>query len=528
MPDYPTPTSSPDRQNENTELWSRATSTRSPQIPGFNELTSFALLRGSDDASPQRRFKRPRTMVPGAKLSAAWYLDSVGSRGTDMPIPTDLLWADIATFNVTIDEARLVIDRHLDTTHSWLPVVSKIRLKRLLSGAPALCEAADFAALIVAMDLLAGSHVIGRATADRTAAEKHDEGEDDTNVGPNDTYQSLKAVLAACEQKGLFSTNFLAAQVLTAAHETAQGLYPASYFTVGACVRLCHTFGLHNRRYATQLQSRVDTWNETEERRRLWWASIALDRLVSVGFLFRPLAVPSIPPNEIIPGEDHTWDEGNISASPVLIMSIESQASVSPFARTCQAAHLLGRVCDHVNEHIDPTDVDFHFQEATAIQRAGEALLEMIRDELRSSSVPKYKLFSAMALSCSGLLSIYGTHSCIEIDPIESSGRNRGARLEMQRAAIDGYQRVAGIIAEFASDVREAPTDVVSPFVLQCLYEAGCSFAWIYRENGSETQLASLQQIRALLRMLEARWAVAGELCLPGLRGCDNASEATQ
>lgn len=324
-------------------------------------------------------------------------------------------------------------------------------------------------------------------------------------------YQSLKAALAACEQKGQLTTDFLAAEVLTAVYEIGQGLYPAAYFTIGACVRACHTMGLHNRKYATQLRVNADTWNETEERRRLWWMSIILDRFITVGFMFRPLAVSSIPANEIIPGDDEAWDSGKLSVNPVLIMSIESQTKVSPFARACQAAHLLGRVCDHVNEHSDPADIDFHFQEAASIQRAGEALLEMLREEVRASDDSAYKYFSAMGLCCSALIAIYGTHSCIEIDPVESSGRNRGIRLEMQQKGIDGYQRTAAIVAEFANDVRAAPLDKVSPLVLNCLYEAGASFAWIFRENGSEAQMACLQDIRALLRILEPRWAVAGE-----------------
>lgn len=426
-----------------------------------------------------------------------------------MTLPSDLLWLDIAAFEVTIDQARLIAERYFDTTHSWLKTISKVRIRRALNSAMALCDSADFTALIVAMDLLSASDVISRAFAEEELSLHETPYRSDSSR--HAVYQSLKSVLSACEQRGQLSTNYLAAQVLTAAYEVGQGLYPAAYFTVGASVRTCQTVGLHNRRFATQLNSKVQTWNETEERRRLWWTSITLDRLVSVGFLFRPMAAPSIPPNEIIPGDDELWDEGEISVNPVLIMSIESQTTVSPFARMCQAAHILGRVCDHVNEHADPADIDFHFQEAISIMRAGEALLEMVREELRSSDTSGHKFFSAMALCCSALLSIYGTHCCIEVDPVESSGRNRGARLEMQQKGIDGYRRIADVILEFASDVHAAPVEKLSPFVLQCLYEAGCSFAWIYRENGSERQLAGLQGIRTVLGTIEPRWAVAGK-----------------
>lgn len=42
-------------------------------------------------------------------------------------------------------------------------------------------------------------------------------------------------------------------------------------------------------------------------------------------------------------------------------------------------------------------------------------------------------------------------------------------------------------------------------------YEAGCHYAWIVRENGSEAHLASLQDIREVLEAIKPRWAVAEE-----------------
>jgi hypothetical protein len=52
-----------------------------------------------------------------------------------------------------------------------------------------------------------------------------------------------------------------------------------------------------------------------EERRRIWWAVLVLDRYVHVGFRFRPLSTPKIPPDEILPARDESWDVG-VSAQP--------------------------------------------------------------------------------------------------------------------------------------------------------------------------------------------------------------------
>ena len=357
-------------------------------------------------------------------------------------------------------------------------------------------EAADIVALFFAMDLVScGSHY-GDICASKTAS-----------------YQSLKAVLAACEQCGQYSTSFLAAEVLIAVYEMGHGLYPAAYISVGNVSRICYAIGLHNKRLATQLPRKVDTWVEIEGRRRLWWAVIILDRYVNVGFTFRPLCVPTIPPNEVIPACDDMWDEGELSVNPLLVMSIEAKTKVSPYARTCQAAHLLGRAIGHANEHADPSDDDFHFQEAHQIQRAACALLSILEQEY--NDLPEgHRRLNAIALCYSTLLAIYKVHACIEIDPIESGGQNRGMRIELQQLAIDGYKQIAPKILAFLTAIRQAVSksvEFVSPFIFHCLFQAGDHFAWTVRENGSESHLAHLNEIRETLKTLQARWSVAGE-----------------
>lgn len=56
-----------------------------------------------------------------------------------------------------------------------------------------------------------------------------------------------------------------------------------------------------------------------EERRRLWWAVLILDRYVHIGLRFRPLCTPKIPPDEILPARDAAWDLGVSSPTTVVI-----------------------------------------------------------------------------------------------------------------------------------------------------------------------------------------------------------------
>ncbi|KAK3615149.1 hypothetical protein LTR56_026772 [Elasticomyces elasticus] len=414
----------------------------------------------------------------------------------DISIPQDLAWEEVEGIKVgvSLEEARKIAQHFFRTTHHWFPVVSKMRVTRFLTGATSLIRA-DTIALIVVMRLLS---------------------QDPHSENCDSMYRSLKLALSACEQRGQLSTDFVGAMILTAAYEVAHGMYPSAYFTVGSCARTCCTLGLHDKRYATQLPKQSVTWTETEERRRLWWATLLLDRYINIGFLLRPLCTPAIPVNEVVPADDTSWDNGELASNPLLVMSIENRAKVSPFARTCQAAHLLGRVSQHVGDHPDPSDADFHFQEAHQLHRAATALLGILQQDYSDTPTDeRHKLFSAMALCCSALLALYEIHSCVDTGFIDSAGRYMGVRIELQELAIDGFKRISIVVLDLADEVKIAATtnclDCISPLVFNAMYQAAGTYAWYARENGSESHLASLNRLRDVMRSLEPRWRVAGE-----------------
>ena len=165
--------------------------------------------------------------------------------------------------------------------------VSKMRLSRILqSGLP--IDSADLQALFYAMNLTCEPNTEGQAFR----------------------YQATKMAIMLLEQHGQYSTNMLGAYAVLAMYEVGQALFPAAYLTVSGVARLFCALGLHDKKKATQLMRRPDTWVEVEERRRIWWSVLMLDRYVHIGFRFRPLSTPGIPPDEIIPAKDRDWDVG--------------------------------------------------------------------------------------------------------------------------------------------------------------------------------------------------------------------------
>lgn len=191
-----------------------------------------------------------------------------------------------------------------------------MRITRLLHDPEAL-SSASLQILLHALQLDHGNYPIGEGSP----------GQDESRKSMR--YQNVKMVLLTLEQSAQFSTNSLAACLLLALHEIGHGIFPAAYLTLGSVARLFCALGLHDRKKATQILQYPGkfhqihlgleeaaanlfpaTWTETEERRRLWWAIMILDRYVHVSFRFRPLCTPKIPPEEILPGRDAAWDAG--------------------------------------------------------------------------------------------------------------------------------------------------------------------------------------------------------------------------
>ena len=493
--DYPTPESTPAHDTAVVEANSQPQS--GAPIPRARDIRRHARYQTTSYARRSSVLPSPSSAsVPSSGVSiAACFLDSVATRGRSRVEPTALKWDDVneQLAALTTDDATNIIYQYRQTAHQWLPVVSLKLLQRQLKRGNVL-QPADTTALLYAMSLLSGE----------TAAE--------TEL----VHQGIRIALRFCEDYGQLSNDLVAAHILVTAYELSQGLYPAADYAVAHCSRLCMSFGFHDKRKATQLLPKADTWTEVEARRRLWWAAMILDRYAHVGFRFRPSNTPGIPASELLPADDESWDHGQMAVNPLLVMSVEALPTLSPYGRTCQAAHLLGRVCQHVNEHPTSEEADVHFQEAYQISQVTKSLLTMLDAEDLATDQPN-KLFPSRALCFSALLLLYDVHSCVEVDEIEACGGSKGLRLDLQQLAIDGMDIVASQVCSFADEldryIHSQPSGglhSVSPLVLNCLYSAAGVFAWRFREAEDDDHLFRLNKLREMLASFREAYPVAG------------------
>ena len=91
-------------------------------------------------------------------------------------------------------------------------------------------------------------------------------------------YTIAKNFFLTVESSGFTSIRLLQAGLLLCLYETGHAIYPQAYISVGHIGRLGQAIGLHDTDGVPQLALEPGSWDEMEERRRVWWAVYILDR----------------------------------------------------------------------------------------------------------------------------------------------------------------------------------------------------------------------------------------------------------
>jgi len=193
-----------------------------------------------------------------------------------------------------------------------------------------------------------------------------------------------------------------------------------------------------------------------------------------------------------------------MTASEPLFVSSPTSIRAGSFARTCQAAHLLGRVIRHKNDQsLEPL---FRLSEAAQLYRTIRALSLLLLAELNASR----DVGTATALCYSSLMVLCKCYSC----PETIRGQNPREEMEMQETALNGRKAAARDVVGFAQHLKLSMAFNIasaSPLTSDCLYQAAANHAWPSRESGAAESAEATNEIRGALRMLDGRWRVAGK-----------------
>ncbi|KAK5170913.1 uncharacterized protein LTR77_004057 [Saxophila tyrrhenica] len=405
-----------------------------------------------------------------------------------------------------------MIEQYFATVHTYFPIISKIRLYQHLAN-PLHEPGADIALLFLAMKLVCGEVPDGQPPQTQL-------------------YQDVKSFYGYVEAQNGFSIQLIQSLCLIGLYEAGHCIYPASYLTIGNSARLGHAMGLHARG-VPQMISRATTWTEQEERRRVWWGVIVLDRFINIGHRGKPFATNDPGLDNHLPTDDTAWDRGQMLVAAPLSLSASQTIQVSPFARTCQAAHLLGKVIAHIDDKHLP--LTYRFSEALQLNRTLRALADILQDQCGPDSldgdVATADLCSSMALIFSGLLTLYDAYSCTEqastahlaADGTEhnnSNGNGNGAtlgeeQLQVQKASIEGLEEISSRALILTRTMRRTidtrGAGTISPLCVDVVYQAAANYAWYVRESSDPWCSERLVELKELLVLLDRRWKVAGE-----------------
>ncbi|KAK1252169.1 hypothetical protein MKX08_003356 [Trichoderma sp. CBMAI-0020] len=226
----------------------------------------------------------------------------------------------------SLEEIRLSADRFFGHIHQWMPFLSKKRFYDLYMHS-SFHSRPDVALLLLALKLIT-TLPLPDLPNPRTLL-----------------YHTVKHFYLEVESS--FSLLVLQAGILVALYELGHGIYPAAFLSIGQCARYAHALGINTGHMVPA--TKVLTLVEVEERRRVWWAIVILDRFVSIGCPGRPFVTADPRLDDLLPVNDAAFDIGTIELDDFSTLSSPKSGHMSKFSLLCQAAHLLGQVLHHVS-----------------------------------------------------------------------------------------------------------------------------------------------------------------------------------
>ncbi|EFQ25333.1 fungal specific transcription factor domain-containing protein [Colletotrichum graminicola M1.001] len=368
-------------------------------------------------------------------------------------IPAEVL--ELLGDSATVQRA---VEAYFAGTHAWLPIVSR---ERIHMGAALAQGGPDLAMLFLAMRLIA-------AAPDDVAAPGR-------LLPPlPEVYGAAKRFLSLLEGAGFASLMVLQAMVLVAYFEYAHAVYPAAWLTVASCVRYADFLGLPGLRESNVTLKVPSTWTELEERLRTWWAILVLDRIICLGNGKRYLS-PEPDDDMNFPVDDEVWDEGHIGRAAHHTVASPPLSTPSPFSSLCRAALLAGNAVAHIwSSNTDKT--------SRPCAHDCYSCPGNIDGRVRTPEETAHQIRSVEAL-------------------VHASG---------EAAALAEELLLLSPSLPRQDDPAGDGSDV-SPLVLDALYGAGGTLAWIVREEGPARHADGVAAIKRCLGRLGARWRLAAE-----------------
>ncbi|UKZ53304.1 hypothetical protein TrVGV298_007096 [Trichoderma virens] len=299
------------------------------------------------------------------------------------------------------------------------------------------------------------------------------------------------------------SLQVLQATIFVALYEIGHAIYPAAYLTVGACARYGIALGLDQ--LMTNNSGFDRSWMEVEEKRRSWWAVLALDRFLNFGDPSRRLATNDPKINYYLPVDDQAFAEGNTTPKDAIPISAAFHLKTGSFARLAQATYLTSealRLAASV-ESSKANSATCLTGDTAQLRRTLEAQVNAAEQE-----------HSARKLSfcCQTMFSYCGIF--LLQDQYWQRLRISSTR-EADNHTFPETWRALEVLGRSASVLRKAfesggcLEDGLPIFFMQTLYQAAMLAMELDQGNPDKEVQEKIESFRWLLQYLKSRWKVA-------------------
>ncbi|KIW91202.1 uncharacterized protein Z519_08098 [Cladophialophora bantiana CBS 173.52] len=365
------------------------------------------------------------------------------------------------------------------TVHCWWSIISKHSFYNQLLN-PLVPRQGDVSLLLLCMKL-----IIWRPSEERQ----------DPRTA---LYLAAKHYSTELEVAGVFSIRGLQAAVLIAVYEYAHGIYPSAFLSVASCARYGRALDI-NLTLTDTSGVTMDCFG-SEEKRRLWWAILILDRFANIsGPGRRDFEIDDPSPRDLLPADDAAWDAGMVTAYDGMTISCPSTERMGRFAKLAQATHLLCRVLRHVGDRA--MDPEFRESQERQLEKAIQMSIRMVSGVLKGPA-------GAHAQICyrgSSLFVLYD--DAFNIEP------STPAELIRRDHARDLLERVSKTCSTSSGHFLQGnalPVEMVAPFVLHWKYRAASFYVRMGRESSNSDHARNLEILKMGLKKLDARWKIAG------------------
>lgn len=231
---------------------------------GVDARSAGNIQNSSDSPDSSNQTKKSTDQLDGNEVTlssfpAVFFLDREVFQHVQLSIPRGELKTptDVLGIIGDIDSIRRVAVDYFAAIHRWMPILARFTFFDSIS-----IETSNNAA-DVNLRLLA-IHLITQTPSPRNSK--------------TPTYLAAKRFYLQAETTGTFTVQVLQAGILIALYELGHGIYPSAYLSIGSCARYGVAIGLNGA--TVSHATRALTWGEVEERKRVWWAIVIMDRYV--------------------------------------------------------------------------------------------------------------------------------------------------------------------------------------------------------------------------------------------------------